>query len=214
MNSLSVKSCERVLFIGAHCDHIEIGCGGTIAKLLRVNPSVKMTWVVLSSNDVRRKEVIKSADQFSADGKIELEIKEFRNGFFPYVGADIKEYFEELKARVNPDLIFTHYRQDLHQDHRVSSELTWNTFRDHLILEYEIPKYDGGLGSPNAFVAFAEEDMQKKLDVLMACYSSESNKAWFSEDTFKGLARLRGVECNSPGRFAEAFYANKLSISV
>jgi LmbE family N-acetylglucosaminyl deacetylase len=201
----------QVLCLGAHSDDIEIGCGGTILRLLAEHPHLDFYWVVLSSTPEREREARRSADLFLKGAQRRtIVVKRFRNSFFPYVGAKIKEYFEELKGEVSPDLILTPGRHDLHQDHRVVSDLTWNTFRDHLILEYEIPKYDGDLGSPNCFVHLDEPTCRKKVQNLLAGFPSQLDKPWFTEDTFMGLMRLRGVESNAPGRYAEAFYGRKL----
>ena len=200
---------RTILCLGAHCDDIEIGCGGTVLRLVREHPGVRVHWIVLSSDPVRAAEAQRGADQF-LEGVQErhVDIRQFRNGFFPYEGGKIKEYVETLKG-VGPDLVLTHSRDDLHQDHRLVSELTWNTFRDHLILEYEIPKYDGDLGMPNAYVALDEGLARRKVHALLECYPSQREKRWFTEDVFLGLMRLRGVEANSPGRYAEGFYARK-----
>ena len=136
--------------------------------------------------------------------------KTFQDGFMPFVGAEVKAQFEELKQVVSPDVIFTHNRTDAHQDHRLIAELTWNTFRDHMVLEYEIPKYDGDLGQPNVFVPLNRELCEKKVRIVMDTYESQRSKHWFQEDTFFSLMRLRGMECNASGGYAEAFYARKL----
>jgi LmbE family N-acetylglucosaminyl deacetylase len=199
-----------VLCLGAHCDDIEIGCGGTLLRLREADPDVDVRWLILCSTPPRRQEALESAARFLGrppDKRVCVE--EFRDGFLPYEGAAVKERFERLKAEVSPDLILTHYRQDLHQDHRLVSELTWNTFRDHLILEYEIPKWDGDLGAPNAFVHLEESHVARKLEILLEVYGSQQQRSWFSEDTFRALLRLRGVESNAPGRYAEAFYSRK-----
>jgi LmbE family N-acetylglucosaminyl deacetylase len=202
----------KILCLGAHCDDIEIGCGGTILKLIESYPNTVFYWVVFSSNERRAKEAIKSANMFLQGAKVDnIVIKEFRNSYFPFVGTEIKEYFEQLKQDFDPDIVFTHYRQDLHQDHRLISDLTWNSFRNHLILEYEIFKYDGDLGNPNFFVHLDEQKCQKKVQYLLDAFVSESNKHWFTEDTFRSIMRLRGVESNSPGKYAEAFYCRKLA---
>lgn len=202
-----------VLCLGAHSDDIEIGCGGTILRLLRNFPLARFHWVVFSSNRVRRTEALRSANLFLKDAKFkEIAVRSYRDGFFPYQGAKIKGEFERLKKRINPDLIFTHYRHDLHQDHRLLNELSWNTFRNHLILEYEIPKYDGDLGSPNVFVPLEESACKQKAELLDQAFQTQRTKHWFSEGTFFALMRLRGVEANSPTRFAEAFYGRKISL--
>lgn len=204
-------SGATLLCLGAHADDIEIGCGGTILRLLAHHAPLDFHWVVLSSTPGRAREGRRSAALFLQGARRkDVVIKQFRNSFFPYVGGRIKEFFEGLKARVSPDVIFTPYRNDLHQDHRLVSELTWNTFRDHLILEYEVPKYDGDLGSPNCFVHLDERTCRQKLRYLMTVFQSQKDRHWFTADTFRGLMRLRGVESNSSGRYAEAFYCRKL----
>jgi LmbE family N-acetylglucosaminyl deacetylase len=204
-----------VLCLGAHSDDIEIGCGGTILRLLEGCPSVAVHWIVFSSNRQRRGEAVRSAKFFLKHAKSKhIEVRSFRDGFFPYQGARIKEYFEQIKKRVSPDVIFTHYRRDLHQDHRLLNELTWNTFRDHAIFEYEIPKYDGDLGTPNVFVPLAEATCREKAELLERAFKTQRAKHWFTESTFFALMRLRGVEANSPTRFAEAFHGRKISLRL
>jgi len=202
-----------ILCLGAHSDDIEIGCGGTILQLLDRYPNSVIHWVVFSAIGVRGEEARKAANLFAgskiAGGPI---LKEFQDGFMPFVGADMKNVMEELKRTVSPDLVFTHYRHDAHQDHRIISDLTWNTFRDHLILEYEIPKYDGDLGHPNGFMALSMEICQKKVGYLMDAFGTQRSKRWFEESTFMALMRLRGMECNSPSGHAEAFYLRKVSL--
>ena len=211
--SNEVGKSPTFLFLGAHSDDIEIGCGGTILRLLRAFPSAHFHWVVFSSNKARRKEALRSANLFLKGAKSkQVVVRSYRDGFFPYQGARIKEEFERLKKRMNPNLVFTHYRHDLHQDHRLVNELTWNTFRNHLILEYEIPKYDGDLGSPNVFVPLEESVCKQKADLLDQAFQTQRTKHWFSEGTFFALMRLRGVEANSLTRFAEAFYGRKISL--
>lgn len=202
---------RTVLFLGSHCDDIEIGCGGTVLRLVEDHPDVTIFWAVLSSDAEREKEARAAAGLFLGGARAPtVLVKAFRNGFFPYVGADLKAFFEELKSQVSPDLIFTHYRNDLHQDHRVVSELTWNTFRSHLIMEYEIPKYDGDLGVPNFFVPLSAAQRDRKIDHIMSSFRSQQDKQWFTRDTFAGLMRLRGVESNAPTGYAEAFYCRKM----
>ena len=209
----NTKEVKEFLFIGAHCDDIEIGCGGVTLRLAKEYSQATFRWVVFSSNEQRIAEARLSSDLFLASvvSKVVI-IKDFRNGYFPYIGAAIKDYFEELKQMVKPDVIFTHYGQDYHQDHRVLSELTWNTFRDHFILEYEIPKYDGGLSSPNVFFPLRQSEYERKVEILLKCFASERSKRWFTKDTFLGLMRLRGGECNAPSGYAEAFYCRKAMI--
>jgi LmbE family N-acetylglucosaminyl deacetylase len=201
----------NVLCLGAHSDDIEIGCGGAVVRLASEYPGCVFHWVVFSALGVREKEARRGAELFTAGARLEgPELKTFRDGFLPFVGADVKNTFEELKQKTSPDLIFTHYGEDAHQDHRQVSELTWNTFRDHLILEYEIPKYDGDMGRPNLFIPIPTEIAQKKVSHLLDAFPSQKDKRWFEETTFLSLMRLRGMECNSESGYAEAFYSRKL----
>jgi LmbE family N-acetylglucosaminyl deacetylase len=201
----------KVLCVGAHSDDIEIGCGGTILRLLSEYDDVEVHWVVLGSNGKRNGEALASAKKFlAAAKKKQIVIKNFKESFFPYIGGEIKDFFEELKKSVSPDIIFTHYRNDLHQDHRLILELTWNTFRDHLILEYEIVKYDGDLGSPNLFVHLDEATCRKKICLIMECFKSQKNRDWFTPDAFLSILRIRGIESKAPEKYAEGFYCRKL----
>lgn len=201
---------KSVLFLGAHCDDIEIGCGATMLRLADEYPEADLRWVVFSSDPARAAESRRAAERLIGPAhSANIEFNDFRNGFFPYIGAEIKEYFEDIKRNIQPDLIFTHYRDDRHQDHRIISDLTWNTFRDHMILEYEIPKYDGDMGQPNCFVPVSEQFVKRKVDTLMDCYVSQASKHWFTPETFTGLMRLRGVECAAPNGYAEAFHVRK-----
>ncbi len=203
---------NRILCLGAHCDDIEIGCGGTVMRLVEENPQAEILWVVFASNPVRKAEASACAEAFlQGAGKREILIHSYRDGFLPNHWAEVKDDFEAIKKRFAPDLILTHYRQDLHQDHRIVSELTWNTWRDHQILEYEIPKYDGDFGIPNFFVRLDQAKCDAKIAHLMKHYATQAGKQWFMEDTFRALLRLRGMEANSPTRFAEAFFGRKLS---
>ena len=199
-----------ILCLGAHSDDIEIGCGGTILQLAQGTVKPRFHWAVLSAPGVRGEEAKKGAALFTAGCETEVILKEFRDGFLPWSGPEVKECFEELKARVRADLIFTHTRDDAHQDHRLICELTWNTFRNHLILEYEIPKYDGDLGRPNLYVPLEEPACRAKIDHLCAVFESQRSKAWFARETFAGLMRIRGMEANAPGGYAEAFYSRKI----
>lgn len=202
----------KVLCLGAHSDDIEIGCGGTILRLLSDHKEVEVFWVVFGASNQREQEARNSAALFLGSAKKkEVIVKNFRDGFFAFEGAKIKEYFEELKA-TTPDIIFTHQRKDAHQDHRLLAELTWNTFRNHLILEYEIPKYDGDLGQPNFFVPLERNIYEQKVEYLMQAFATQRSKQWFDRDTFLGLMRLRGMECVSPSAHAEAFYCCKVAL--
>jgi LmbE family N-acetylglucosaminyl deacetylase len=204
---------RHVLCLAAHCDDLEIGCGGTVLKLTESPNPPAFTWVVFSSDPTREAEALRSAEALLRQASSSrIIIKKFRDGFLPYEGGLVKDAFEELKGQVSPDLILTHYRDDLHQDHRLISELTWNTFRDHLILEYEIPKYDGDLGAPNVFVPLDETVCRRKFDTILTNFRSQAGKRWFSEDIFRALLRLRGMECNASDNLAEAFYCRKLVV--
>jgi LmbE family N-acetylglucosaminyl deacetylase len=203
----------RVLAVGAHPDDIEIGCGGTILRLVAEHPGLSVDWLVLSGAGERADEAADSATAFlEGAGRTRVAVERFRDGFFPYEGGAVKERFEALKAEVDPDVVLTHRLEDRHQDHRLVAELTWNTFRNHLILEYEIPKYEGDLGQPNLFVALEPELCQRKVELLRKCFPSQAGRSWFSDDTFWALLRLRGIEAGGPGRFAEAFGARKLLV--
>lgn len=214
MIACSLKDAKRILCIGAHSDDIEIGCGGTILRLLENRPDLEVYWIVFCSNPVRAKEAQRSAAWFLRNAaKRTIIIKSFRDGFLPYTGGAVKECFEELKAQFQPDLIFSHTGQDFHQDHRLLCELTWNTFRSHLILEYEIPKYDADLRSPNIFVPLSRAEARKKTRALMRFFGTQRNKHWFSEDLFMATLRIRGIESNSPTQLAEGFHCRKLLIA-
>ena len=199
-----------VLCLGAHSDDIEIGCGGTLLYLRTFLPQLKFHWVVFSGAGVRGKEAKMAADLFTGDCQKKIVVKDYRDGFLPYSGRKVKDFFEELKSQAKPDLIFTHWRGDAHQDHRLVCELTWNTFRDHLIWEYEIPKFDGDMGRPNLFVPLQPPLYEHKIDHLSAAFESQRTKRWFDRETFLGLMRIRGMESNSPSGYAEAFYCHKL----
>jgi len=203
-----------ILCLGAHCDDIEIGCGGTLLHLKSALPKLRFHWVVLSAAGPRGQEAAKAAELFTTGCEKKVVLKDFRDGFLPYSGDEVKDYFEEIKGRVNPDLIFTHSHSDAHQDHRLISELTWNTFRNHLILEYEIPKYDGDMGRPNLFVPLHAPLYENKVSYLLKAYVSQHSKQWFDRETFLGLMRLRGMESNSPSGYAEAFHARKVVIDA
>jgi LmbE family N-acetylglucosaminyl deacetylase len=201
----------KILCLGAHPDDIEIGCGGTILRILKEAPEAQFRWTVFSGNQKRREEANQSADILLKEVKSKkIVFEQFKESYFPFNGAQIKDTFEKIKTEFSPDLIFTHYSKDAHQDHRLISELTWNTFRDNLILEYEIPKYEGDLGNPNLHVCLSESDVETKTSHILSIFQTQKTKSWFDEETFRSILRLRGVECNSPSRFAEAFYCNKI----
>jgi len=199
----------KVLCLGAHSDDIEIGCGGAILRLAEEYPNCEFHWVVFSATGTRELEARNAAQMFAGTHLRGPILKSFKDGFMPFAGAEVKTVFEELKT-ISPDMIFTHSRKDAHQDHRLLAELTWNTFRNHLILEYEIPKYDGDMGKPNVFLPITEDICRRKTSYLLEAFASQRNKHWFDERTFQSLMRLRGMECNAPSGYAEAFYCRKL----
>ena len=200
-----------VLCLGAHSDDIEIGVGATLLSLIARGVRLEIHWCVLSGAGEREREAKASAADFVAQAaSANVEVLGFRDGFFPEQGEAIKSWFETLKDRNNPDVIFTHYRDDAHQDHRQVSRLTWNTFRDHCILEYEIPKWDGDLGQPNFYMPVSASTLERKVNLLISHFGSQRSKQWFDAETFFGLARLRGMECRAPERYAEAFFGRKL----
>lgn len=206
------KPGERLslLCLGAHSDDIEIGAGGAILELITLGIRVEVVWCVLSACGGREAEAEASAEAFlSGAERAEIRLANFKDGFFPYQGSDVKDWIEALKARINPDVIFTHREDDAHQDHREVCRLTWNTFRDQLILEYEIPKWDGDLGRPNVYMPIATAALERKIELLDKYFGTQRSKDWFDAETFRGLARLRGVECRAPERFAEAFVMRK-----
>jgi LmbE family N-acetylglucosaminyl deacetylase len=211
---LSVKFAEKpdglkILCLGAHCDDIEIGCGGTIMRLVKEREVQHLKWLVFTSSEERAAEAKRSAEHFLLGcTRKDIVIKKFKDGFLPYVASELKILFEEIKS-FNPDIIFTHYRHDLHQDHRTVCDLTWNTFRNHLILEYEIPKYDGDIGNPNCYVILSEEVTGEKINVITNCFQSQVGKQWFDKETFFSSMRIRGIESASPTKYAEGFYARK-----
>jgi LmbE family N-acetylglucosaminyl deacetylase len=210
-----LSSLRRILCLGAHSDDIEIGAGGTLLKLAAQGSDLQIWWVVFSAPGRRADEARQSADEFlSGVPNHFLRIGSFRESYFPSEWPSIKDWFEEIKAKFDPDLVFTHYRDDRHQDHRVLSDLAWNTFRNHLILEYEILKYDGDLGRPNLFIPVSEELCSRKVDLLLKHFQTQSTKHWFTRETFEAMLRVRGIECASASGRAEAFYCRKLVFDV
>jgi LmbE family N-acetylglucosaminyl deacetylase len=211
----SVGPPSRILCLGAHADDIEIGCGGTILKLLELSGgSASIDWVVLSAPGERSREAALGAEAFVGRARAaRVIIEDFRVSYFPFVGEALKERFDALAQEVSPDLVLTHNSEDFHQDHRLVGELTWNTFRDHLILEYEIPKYDGDLGRPNVFVHLDRETARQKVASILRVFESQHDKPWFSEDVFMSLLRLRGMESRAPTGLAEGFYCRKLVLA-
>jgi LmbE family N-acetylglucosaminyl deacetylase len=202
-----------VLCLGAHSDDIEIGTGATLLSMMDRGIHLEVHWCVLSAVGEREREAkAAAADFLSNAASTQIEVMAFQDGFFPEQGDAIKSWFEMLKARTNPDLILTHYRDDAHQDHRQVCRLTWNTFRDHCVLEYEIPKWDGDLGQPNVYIPVSAEVLRRKIELLNMHFGSQRSKQWFDPEVFLGLARLRGMECRAPERYAEAFFARKLTL--
>ena len=212
---IAATGLNRLLCLGAHCDDIEIGCGGTVLELLARHPHLHVDWVVFTSSPARAAEARASAAGFLERAhSCQVTIHEFRDGYLPSAGSELKDCFERLKLSGSPDLILTHHRGDFHQDHRLVGDLTWNTWRNHLILEYEIPKYDGDLGRPNVYVPLAEATVGRKIDLILGNFASQRDKAWFTADTFRALLRLRGIEANAPAGVAEAFFGPKLRLTL
>jgi LmbE family N-acetylglucosaminyl deacetylase len=210
----NTKKPIKILCLGAHADDIEIGCGGTILRLAHQHKkNLEVAWLVYSAHDEREKEAIKSAHSFlKSVSKKHILTYHFRDGFFPFYGIEMKESFETFKRSYSPDIVFTHYRKDRHQDHRLISDLTWNTYRNHLILEYEIPKYDGDMGRPNFFVSLDEKTCKQKNKLIIKHFQTQREKHWLTEETLFSLLRLRGIESGRSSRYAEAFYCRKMSV--
>ena len=204
-----------VLCLGAHSDDLEIGLGGLILEWIDSGVALDVRWCVLSATGHRGSEALASANAFLAGAsKTTIQLGGFKDGQFPYQGEAIKAWLEGQKKEIQPDLIFTHAGHDAHQDHRMVCELTWNVFRDHLILEYEIPKWDGDLGRPNVYVPMKAGVLERKIGFLQAHFRTQRSKDWFDERTFRGLARLRGMECRGPDGYAEAFFVKKMVLAA
>lgn len=202
-----------ILLLGAHSDDIEIGCAGAVMRWTKQYPDARFMWVTLSADGERAAETRLAASCLLRGARDAVVcVEQFRGSYFPHIGPDLKDYFETLKGFA-PDLVVTHCRHDLHQDHRVVNELTWNTFRDHLILEYEIPKFDGDLAVPNVYLPLSRDELKTKCDVLMECFPSQQHRSWFTRETFEAIARIRGIECNAPDGYAEAFFGRKISLT-
>ena len=211
----TLHGVKRVLCLGAHSDDIEIGCGGTLLELIGDVPDLEVCWVVFSAPGPRAGEASRSADDLlDSVAHTQVKIGSFRESYFPSEWASIKEWFEEIRAKFDPDVVFTHYRDDRHQDHKVLSDLAWNTFRNHLILEYEVLKYDGDLGQPNIFVPLSEQLCLRKRSLLLKHFKTQLTKHWFTSDTFAAMHRIRGIECASKTGLAEAFYCRKLVLAT
>lgn len=202
---------RTVLCLGAHCDDIEIGCGAALAEIARRAPSTRFTWIVFSGDDRREAETRDAARRLLGEGaSLQIDVARHRGSYFPAEWAAIKDHMEAAKDRIEPDLVLTHWLDDRHQDHRVVAELTWNTFRNHAIWEYEIPKYEGDLGRPNLYVPVESETADRKVAALADCFRSQQHRAWFRPEVFRSLMTLRGVECNAGSGYAEAFHARKM----
>jgi len=220
INGVAAPEPLRVVCIGAHADDLEIGCGGTIRELVERHPGSFVRWWVLTGDETRKREAEDAAERLLGDVCcLEVSVAGFRDGYLQADVGRVKEAFEAFRrgrggGGPEPDLIYTHTRQDRHQDHRLASDLTWNTWRDHLILEYEIPKWDGDLGQPNCYVPLTEATVRRKIDVLLSSFATQRDKPWFDEATFRGLLRLRGIECRAPEGYAEAFHARKVGICL
>ena len=204
----------KILCLGAHADDIEIGCGGTILRIIEETQNAHFYWAVFSGNAERLKEAQESANTFLENaGSKKIVVHQFKESYFPFIAASIKDCFEKLKQDFSPDIVFTHCRTDAHQDHALISSLTWNTFRDHFILEYEIPKFDGDLSTPNLYVHLNESQVTKKIDLIQRNFATQKEKPWFAEETFRSILRIRGIESNSPTKYAEAFHCRKIVLS-
>lgn len=211
-----LQNARTILCLGAHSDDIEIGCGGTLLEIMDAVPDVTIHWVVLSGSGPRADEARHSAERFLSRGRgpHQIHLHDFRDSYFPVQWESIKDAFHSLNQTVQPDLVFTHRRDDAHQDHRVVSELTWCTFRNHLVLEYEIAKYEGDLGQPNVLIPVSRANARTKIDLLMECFETQKQKRWFDEETFQAMLRLRGLEANSDSGYAEAFHSRKICLGV
>lgn len=203
-----------LLCLGAHADDIEIGCGGTVLELLDRRP-VRVRWVVFSGEGERAEEARRSAGRFleGAD-EADVSVHAFDDGLFPAQRREVKAVFERFKDEGDPDLILVHDEDDRHQDHRILGALCRETFRDHLILGYEIPKYDGGLRTPNVFAPLDAPVRERKMELILDSFPSQRSKHWFDRELFDGLMRLRGVECASPTGYAEGFHCRALRLDL
>ena len=217
MKRLSLaKPGERmtVLCLGAHADDIEIGAGASLLGWIAAGVTLHVHWVVLSAAGARADEArLSAADFLKGSASAKIELASFKDGYFPYQGAEIKSWFEDLRKRVDPDLILTHTQDDAHQDHRTVQQLSVTTFRDHLTLEFEIPKWDGDLGRPNVYLPATSIVLERKIELLHKHFATQRSKDWFDAETFRGLARLRGMECRADERLAEAFHVRKLTLA-
>lgn len=221
MKSLPVDNWKTVVCLGAHADDIEIGCGGTLLHLMRKNTNLSVHWHVFSGSEQRVKEAKNSAQAYfqqleaaaaESGNRFSISVHSFRDAHFPTQLSEIKQKMQEIHKTHNPDVVFTHQIADRHQDHQTLGEVTWQTFRNHLILEYEIPKFEGDLVHPNVYVPLSNEVCQRKIELLDTCFPSQKEKPWYDEETFRSLLRIRGLECHSESRYAEAFTVRKMTI--
>jgi LmbE family N-acetylglucosaminyl deacetylase len=202
-----------ILCLGAHSDDVEIGCGGSLLRLLSEHPGSTVHWEVFSATAEREREAIASGDAFLADAAAgTVVVNGFTENRFPEEWGTVKDHIATLPRIIDPDIVFTHRRDDAHQDHRTIGELTWQTFRDHLVVEYEIPKFEGDLGQPNLFVPLTAATAERKIELICEHFASQRNKTWFRPEVFRGLMHLRGAECNSEEGPAEAFHARKMVV--
>ncbi|HUG70550.1 MAG TPA: PIG-L deacetylase family protein [Pirellulaceae bacterium] len=212
---LQLQDVRSILCLGAHPDDIEIGCGATVAQVARACPQAQFTYVLLSGSPERAREAeVAIRRLLPSTSQPRVILKSFRDSFFPYQGGEIKEFFHGLALEVAPDLIFTHRREDLHQDHRLLAELTYNAFRAQLVFEYEIPKYDGDLTTPNVYVPLSRQQAEMKIETIMESFGSQHDKRWFTQDTFWATLRIRGIECHSESGLAEGLYCRKAQIAI
>jgi LmbE family N-acetylglucosaminyl deacetylase len=201
---------RRVLCLGAHADDIEIGCGGTVLQLIESSPGIEVDWVVLTATGERSDEAAASAERFLAGaGASRVRIEDFRERYLPHQ-PELKEWFDEFGRENAPDLVICPWGGDAHQDHRTVSELVGNTFRDQLVLEYEIPKFDGDLGRPSVYVHLEHRHAEEKVTAIIDGFPSQKRREWFTEETFRALLRLRGIESRAPSGLAEAFHCRKM----
>lgn len=214
MNTLPFKNIDSILCLGAHADDIEIGCGGTLLKLIESNPKVKIHWIVFSANGQREVEAVQSAHGLVGNTNLKVETHQFSDSYFPSQWKRIKKEFSRIRRESKPQIVFTHRLEDRHQDHRVISELTWNAFRDQPIFEYEIPKYEGDLGQPNVFVPLTQQVSEEKCRWITEVFRTQKDKYWFNSDVLMSLLRIRGVEAGRSIQFAEAFYCRKLALDI
>lgn len=179
--------------------------------LLARGYKLDVTWAVMSAAGERATEAGRSAKALLRRAvSLQLHMGDLPDSQFPAEFARAKQFMNDVRDSCQPDLVFTHWLDDRHQDHRLVGELTWQTWRDHLILEYDVPKFEGDLFCPNAFVPLSRSVAQRKSNHLMRYFGSQRAKYWFTSDTFMALSRLRGVACRSESGYAEGFNVRKI----